>query len=72
MAAAGLVSACLSLGLSTVVIMFALTGVTVAILVVSLLDERGAPTVAAVVEPVLSVSQSLCPPRTGRRQPRVT
>ena len=57
--ATGLASAYLSLGPTTIVIVFGLTAATVAILAVSLLDERGTPTVAAVVRPSLTVAVTM-------------
>lgn len=51
--ATGLVSAYFSLGWSTTIFVFAFAALTVAILTVSLLDERGRPTVGTVVKPAL-------------------
>jgi hypothetical protein len=54
--AAGLTSAYVSLGPATMLIVFGLTVVTVAVLAISLLDEHGTPTVAAIVRPALTVA----------------
>ncbi len=51
--ASGLASAYLSLGWSTTVFLFVFAAATVAILTVSLLDDRGEPTVVTVVRPAL-------------------